>query len=423
MKESCIHVVNARGAAGDEREAFLGETIADIARTASLPLQRSQTLPREAYVDQRYFEHEADKVLSSGWLCVAHVSQLKTPGSFAAVDVLNEPIVVTRDQAGAIHALSRVCPHRGTDILHECFDVAREGVTKRLVCPYHAWSFTLDGKLSACPEMHEAEGFDKADWKLAEIRSEVWQGFVFVNLDGKAPPLAEQYEPFARIVAPWNTADMEVVIELDWTCDFNWKVLCENWMESYHHMGIHHDTLQLTMPARTTWTDVSYPNFIRCHLPFREEEIERVKAERAGGPRLPGFKPIEGLSLEQETEWGLYLGMPTFMFLTMRDRVLWYRVEPISAQRSRVKTMTLVSKEAMQDPGYEEALVTERKMLSDFHSQDMQVNTAVQRGMNSSRAVRGRLSHLEEPVWRIQRYIAARLHDTYPPNEAQARVA
>lgn len=400
------------------RQEFLEPLIADMVETASRPLKRSQTFPRQAYIDQTYFEYESQKVLSSGWLCVAHVSQLNTPGSFLAVDVLNEPLVATRDQAGGIHVLSRACPHRGTDILHEVFEVAREGVAKRLVCPYHAWSFAMDGKLSACPEMQEAEGFDKADWRLAEIRSEVWQGFVFVNLDGQAPALQEQYKEFAQIIGPWNTADMEVVIELDWTCDFNWKVLCENWMESYHHMGIHHDTLQLTMPARTTWTDTSHSHFIRCHLPFREEEIEKVRAEREGGPKLPGFKPIAGLSLEEETEWGLYLGLPSFMFLTMRDRVLWYRVEPLSAGRSRVKTMTLVSRDAIADAGYEQALITERKMLSDFHSQDMQVNTALQSGLNSSHAVRGRLSHLEEPVWRIQRYIAARLQDSYPPSEA-----
>lgn len=395
----------------------------DIVATASLPLAQSRTLPREAYIDESYFSHESQTVLASGWMCVAHVSQLKEAGSYRAVDLLGEPLVVVRDHDGTIRVLSRVCPHRGTDILHACFDKPLSGVARRLACPYHAWTFTLDGKLNTSPEMQQAEGFEKTDWKLAQMNSAIWEGFVFVNLDGNAPPLDGQYEDFRRIVAPWNTAEMEAVIELEWECDFNWKVMVENWMESYHHMGIHHDTLQRTMPARTTWTEPEEPHFIRCHLPFKPDAVAQVAAEREGGARLPGFVPIEGLTLEQECEWGLYLGMPCFMFLTMRDRVLWYYLEPLSAGRCRLKTLTLVSKASLAHPDFAQAIETETKMLSDFHSQDMQVSTAVQRGLNSSHAVRGRLSHLEEPVWLIQRYVAARLQGRYPASHRQASLA
>ena len=398
--------------------------VAEIVATAALPLSQSRTLPREAYVDDSYFRQEAQAVLRSGWMCVAHVSQLPAPGAYRAVDLLGEPMVVVRDEANTVRVLSRVCPHRGTDILHECFNTPREGQAKRLVCPYHAWSFSFDGKLNASPEMHKAEGFNRADWKLGEFRSEVWEGFVFVNMEGNAQPLAEQYEDFRQVIQPWNTADMEVVIELEWECEFNWKVMVENWMESYHHMGIHHDTLQRTMPARTTWTEPEHPHFIRCHLPFKPEFAARIEADRNGGERLPGFSTIEGLTLEQESEWGLFLGHPCFMFLTMRDRVLWYCVEPLSAGLCKLKTLTLVPRGSKSHPYFAAAIESETKMLSDFHSQDMQVSTAVQRGLASGSAVRGRLSHLEEPVWLIQRYLAARLQGRYPlPAEAVTTVS
>jgi phenylpropionate dioxygenase-like ring-hydroxylating dioxygenase large terminal subunit len=397
----------------------LGKIVAGIAAAAAMPLERATTLPRDAYTDEAYFAHEREAVLASGWLCVAHVSQIGEPGRFVAVEAAGEPLVVTRDAANQIHVLSRVCPHRGTDILHAAFERPREGRAKRLICPYHAWSFELDGRLGSCPEMDRAKDFDPAAARLKAVRSEIWHGFVFVNLDGRASPLAEQYAAFGEIIAPWNVEAMQVAIELDWECEFNWKVLCENWMESYHHMGIHHDTLQRTMPARTTWTDLAHPHFIRCHLPFREAETRRVREAREGGTALPGFKALPGLTLEQETEWGLFLGLPTFMFLTMRDRVLWYRVEPLSASRSRLKTMTLVSRDAMTSPGFEEALVSERKMLSDFHREDMQVNTALQIGLGSRYAAQGRLSHLEEPIWHIQRYLAARLAARCPAPDAR----
>jgi phenylpropionate dioxygenase-like ring-hydroxylating dioxygenase large terminal subunit len=98
----------------------------------------------------------------------------------------------------------------------------------------------------------------------------------------------------------------------------------------------------------------------------------------------------------------------------MRDRVLWYRLLPVSAERCRLETMTLVPRASLDDPDFHEIVEAETKMLSDFHTEDMVVNTAVQRGLHSRKVVRGRLSHLEEPVWLIQRYLAARAQATYP---------
>jgi hypothetical protein len=102
------------------------------------------------------------------------------------------------------------------------------------------------------------------------------------------------------------------------------------------------------------------------------------------------------------------------MILTAPDRLLWYRLQPVSAEHCRLQTMTLVTKDAMAAPDYAETLKAETKMLSDFHMEDMVVNKAVQRGLRSRTVVQGRLSHLEEPVWLMQRYIAARLKGGYP---------
>jgi phenylpropionate dioxygenase-like ring-hydroxylating dioxygenase large terminal subunit len=386
----------------------------DVQQAAALPLERAITLPRQAYVDEDYFRHEAETVLEADWLCVAHISQLKGPGSFLTVDLLDEPLMVIRDKVGTPRVLSRVCPHRAMDIMPEGFDYPRKGITKKLICPYHSWVFEFDGRLKACPEMQQVEDFQKSDWKLAEIRSEIWEGFVFVNLSGDAPPLAKQYADFRSIIAPWKAAEMQVVIELEWDCAFNWKVMIENWIESYHHLGIHNQTLQPMMPAKNTWTEPEHPHFIRCHLPFKPKLAEEVKLAALGKAKAAGFTQVPGLSLREQVEWGLYVGYPCFMFLTMRDRLIWYRLQPISADRCKLLTTTLVRPESLQAPGYEETLAAETRMLTDFHREDMVVNTAVQRGLRSSYVVRGRLSRLEAPVWLIQRYLAARFQGHYP---------
>jgi phenylpropionate dioxygenase-like ring-hydroxylating dioxygenase large terminal subunit len=233
-------------------------------------------------------------------------------------------------------------------------------------------------------------------------------------LNGAARPLAEQLATLTPAVAPWRMAELEVVIEQRWDCPFNWKVMVENWMESYHHLGIHHDTLQPMMPAKDTWTEGEQPHFIRSHLPLKPALASELEAARRLGQKLPGFVEIEGLEPEQRAEWGLHLGFPCFMFLVTSDRVIWYRLEPVEAERCLLLTTTLVSKAARAAPDFEERLGPEADMLSGFHLQDMQVCTAVQRGNHSSVQRRGRLSHLEMPVWLIQRYVAARGRGTWP---------
>jgi len=381
---------------------------------AARPLELAATLPREAYTDEDYFAFERRTVLEADWMCVAHVSEVKEPGSFLALDLLGEPLMVVRTRAGDIRVLSRVCAHRAMDIIPDCTGAPQAGSATVLTCPYHRWVYNLDGSLRGCPHMERAAEFDKADWRLAEFRSEVWNGFVFVNIDGQAPPLAAQYAEFAGLVAPWPAADMEVVVRLGWDCDFNWKVMIENWMESYHHIGTHSTTLEPSMPGRNTWADAERPHFIRAHLPFNEALKGELEAAIATGRRQPGFRPVDGLTFDQQAEWGLYLGHPCFMFLTMRDRLLWYRLLPVSAERCRLDTMMLATPDSARDPDYAATLEAETRMLREFHTEDMVVNAAVQRGLRSRRAVRGRLSHLEEPIWLIQRYLAARAQGGYP---------
>ena len=390
-----------------------------IRLAAELPLAQAITLPREVYTDPTYFRYESEAVLKADWLCIAHVSQLKEPGSYVALTLLDEPLMALRGNDGTIRVLSRVCPHRASDIMPENMGFAELGKVNSLVCPYHRWSFDFTGRLRGCAEMHRAEDFEKADWRLPEIRSELWQGFVFVNLDGNAPPLAEQYAEFATLVEPWSMADLEVVIAMDWDCGFNWKVMIENWMESYHHLGTHHKTLHPIMPAQNTWTDPGYSHFVRAHLPFADDLASQIRRADAAGEKLPGFSPVPGLPLERRLEWELYVGSPCFMMLTAPDRVIWYRLQPESAERCRLLTTILVTRESLRQPDYAERLASETQMLREFHVEDMLVNAAVQKGLRSRHAVRGRLSHLEEPIWLIQRYLAARTEGSYPTSAQQ----
>jgi phenylpropionate dioxygenase-like ring-hydroxylating dioxygenase large terminal subunit len=389
----------------------------EIQETADLPLNKARTLPAEAYTSPEFLAWESDQVLGKGWICLAHVSQVPTPGNFLNTEALGELLIVVHGKDGEIRILSRACPHRAMDIMPPGFGYDGHGTaevrdgqpgcghTRLFLCPYHHWSFELDGSLKGCPEMHQAEGFRRDEVGLRRFRCEVWHGFIFLNLSGDAETVATQYSELGRDIEGWDCASMKVVIAKEWDCPFNWKVLVENFMEGYHHLGAHCKTLQTFMPAKHTWTEAERPHSMRVNLPFKEGFAADPSTE---------FEAVPGLDPTQAAQMAVYLGQPSFMMFTGPDRAFWYRIDPITPERSRLLTVCLLHDRAIEDPDYPAKLAVAEKMLVDFHLEDMEVCTAVQRGFYAKGYQRGRLSHLEMPIWLFHRYLAARMRDTWP---------
>lgn len=413
-------------------ELPLERLLAELQRCADLPLEESTTLPPEAYTSEAFYRWEIERVFRPEWLAVAHVSQIPTPGDFLNLDLLGEPLIVVRGKEGSVRVLSRVCPHRGMDIMPPGFgnpgngpaerrgEGPRRGHTRLFLCPYHSWTFELDGGLKACPEMHQAKGFTRVGVGLAEFRSEVWRGFVFVNFSGAAAPLAERLGAMDADLGEWDPAGMKLVIEREWECPFNWKVLVENFMESYHHLGAHAKTLQPLMPAHDTWTEQERAGYVRCHLPFRETLFEGWREMEECGGNPFGFPTIRGISAPKQLESGLFLIHPCFLSFVLPDRVVWYRVEPMGPHRTNLLTTVLVPEASTRHADFAKMVESETKMLIDFHSEDLHMCSAIQRGMTAVGAGQGRLSHLEMPVWLIQRYLAARARGTLPATDRPA---
>lgn len=421
------------GNRGAQPEMSLEDILNQIEEAADLPFEDSITLPAQAYTSQDMFDWEVEHIFRKEWYCLAHVSQVPLVGDFLNIDVLGEPLLVIRDKSNRIHVHSRVCPHRGMDIMPPGFGhdghnpaEARDGHsdcghTRLLLCPYHSWTFELDGDLKACAEMQEARGFKRDEWSLKTFRCEIWNGFIFVNLDGTAPrSVAEQYEGLGKHLARWNLSDMELVFAREWDCPFNWKVLAENFMESYHHAGAHSKTLQPMMPARDTWTEREKPHYIACHLPFKQKLREEILECEARGEQWDTFPPLSSVTGPDRFEWGLFTGFPSFKFLVTADSAIWYRTQPLGPDRIKLLTTMLVPKSTVSHPDFSTMLAKGIEQSVSFHLEDMEVCTAVQRGYYSSGYQRGRLSHLEKPLWLIQRYLAARARGTWPTEDREA---
>jgi phenylpropionate dioxygenase-like ring-hydroxylating dioxygenase large terminal subunit len=415
-----------------QRTAQTPLTLAEIQRgiceAAAKPLNRAITLPSQAYTSEEFFAWETRHLLRAGWQCVAHVSQIPKPGDFLNLDLLGEPLVVVHDKDDKIRLLSRVCPHRAMDIMPEGFgyeghaarahdDQPDCGHTRLFLCPYHAWTFELNGKLKACPEMHHAEEFCRDEFALKPFRAEIWNGFIFVNLDGEAEPLAAGLAEMDADLANFKPGEMKMIISREWDCPFNWKVLVENFMESYHHLGIHHKSLQPMMPARDTWSEKERRHYVRAHLPYKDSVREEYLAFERQGDFSENLPPVPELNEGQKTEWGLFLIHPTMLLATTPDRIIWYRLQPLGPDRLKLLTTTLVPASVTALPRFPELRKKAGEQLVQFHLEDMEVCTAVQRGYYASGWQQGRLSHLEMTVWLFHRYLGARIRDQWPTDE------
>jgi phenylpropionate dioxygenase-like ring-hydroxylating dioxygenase large terminal subunit len=408
----------------------LAEIQRGICEAGAKPLRRAVTLPAQAYTSEEFFGWEMDHLLRGGWQCVAHVSQIPQPGDFLNLDLLGEPLIVVHDKDDAIRLLSRVCPHRAMDIMPEGFGYAGHapqmdagqpgcGHTRLFLCPYHAWTFELDGKLKACPEMQQAEGFCRDEFALKSFRAEIWNGFVFVNLDGRAGPLAPGLTEMDADLSAFALGGMKMIVAREWDCPFNWKALVENFMESYHHLGIHHKSLQPMMPARDTWSEQERRHYVRAHLPFRESVRDEYLAFDRRGDFSENLPPVPGLNEVQKTEWGLFLIHPTMLLATAPDRAIWYRLQPLGPDRLKLMTTVLVPATVTKRANFSLLKQKVEEQLVQFHLEDMEVCTAVQRGYYASGWQQGRLSHLEMPVWLFHRYLAARLQNHWPTDDGK----
>lgn len=376
-----------------------------ILAAAALPRGRSESLPAGAYRDPFFAGFEKREIFSREWISLCHVSQLRQPGDFVRVDLADEPLLVIRGKDGAIRVLSRTCRHRGMDVMPTGFGHPDEGNRRVILCPYHLWSYDLTGKLVGAPEMQHAEGFDRSEVCLHAFRSEVWEGFVFVDLSGMAMPLHDKLADLkSRFLGKWDMGSAELVWSAHWDCPFNWKVLVENFMECYHHLGAHRKTLEPFLPARGCWTEPENPHFSAMHLPLKESMQDEIRLSGVADTAFPVFP---GLSLEDCVEWSIYLVYPNGLFFHAPDRFYWYRILPTGPESSALVTTMFVHPSATEAPGYRETLEREIQAGIDFHLEDMEMCTATQRGLASAGYFPGRLSHLEETIWQFQRWIAA----------------
>lgn len=345
------------------------------------------------YVDPGTFARETARIFHREWLCIGRAEEVARPGDYVSIDVAGEPLVMVRDLAGALRVHSRVCRHRAMPV------VEGAGNARAFVCPYHHWSYGLDGRLAGAPEMDHTPGFDRAACRLPGPRVELWNGFVYVNFDADAPPLAPRLAGLAAFLAPWKLDDMVVVRSYEFELGWNWKVMCENFIEAYHHLGAHRLSLEPFLPTRLVSVADSDGPYSIVHMGHAGAAQETAEAKKPLA--LP---PIAGLDPASKTRSSLVHVFPCHLLSPEADRLEYYVVLPLAADRLRVRKVFAVPRATLADPSHEAALrdLTSRHLA--YRIEDVAINDGVMKGAGSRYAQPAWLSHLERPLWAFRRW-------------------
>ncbi len=214
------------------------------------------TLPSSWYRSERIFALEKERIFCREWICAGREEELLDPGSHRVLEVLGESILLARNRRGELHAFYNVCRHRGARLCRSRSPAAPSQppvggglVQGRITCPYHQWTYDLDGRLVAAPHLMAHPGFNKDDYGLYPVGVETWGGFIFLHLTPHlATPLKEQLGPIAARIARYPLADLRIGRSMEYSVAANWKVICENYNECYHCAGVHPELCAL-VPA------------------------------------------------------------------------------------------------------------------------------------------------------------------------------
>lgn len=359
-----------------------------LSELKQLPEAQARTMPPAYYTSEAFLDLEREEIFRKEWVCLGHKAEISKPGDFFTIEIVGEQLLVTHGEDGKIRVLSNVCRHRANIVANG------RGNKKRHVCSYHAWSYSADGSLANAPLMSKSPAFDKSKCSLPEFATEVWQDFIFVNLDGKAAPLAPRLEEFLPNIKNYHAVGRhhQFVGEEEWKT--NWKCLVENFMEGYHLSVAHAKTLHPITPTA---------------LCKKMPTPEGMTAYTSGyDPKVPERGPYhEDLTAAERRYSVLFSVFPNVTISIVPNVTLYLIVRPIDADTVGVKWGLAGN---IDDPNHPD-VIRYRDLCFAFNAEDREQLEGVQKGLKTRHFKSGPLApaDFEGTIWDFYQYVASKL--------------
>ena len=363
--------------------------VSELAENVATPFENAQAMPVSAYTSEEFLALEQSEIFSRSWLCAGRADALKRAGDYMTIEIAGEPIIVLRDREGELRALSNVCRHRMSVLLEG------RGNVRTITCPYHAWTYSLDGSLRGAPAMEKNDSFCKNDVSLPAIRCEEWLGWIMVTLDPDLPSVAESLADVDTLVGYLNMGDYVQTFSEEHRWNTNWKILAENFMESYHLPMCHAGTIGGASKLQDMVCPEGFPGFNYHHI-LKDDSVPLALAHRSN-------TVLEG---DQRRRTWLLAIYPSLM-ITLTPGYFWYlSLLPDGPGGVKIIYGGGMSPEFMNDPKAEEHFAALKGLLDHVNEEDRGCTERVWKGLQSKFAKPGALSHLERPNYEFATWIS-----------------
>jgi Rieske 2Fe-2S family protein len=365
-------------------------------------------LPAEAYFDPRHYERELQRIWHRNWIYVCRSAELSTQRAFRTFELGDQKILLVRDDDGSLKGFHNTCRHRGALLCRESKGFLR---TAALVCPYHAWTYNLNGDLLRTSSKAHAQGFDVADYPLYQVKVHEWSGFIFVALSDDPPAFERLFDtPLSRLDA-WPLQDLVLAHTLEKTVNSNWKIFWENYNECLHCPSVH-PRLSGLVPIYgrglleerddPRWSDHQAESDPKYKGGLREGAATWSNDGRVTGKEFPG------LSAEDRRLGAVYMtGLPSMFIVGHVDYVRVVRLLPLGPERTQMRVEYLFSPATLASPDFDMRNVVDFTNL--VMTEDADVCELNQRGLHAGPHVRGVVMPEEYVIRQFHEWVAAEL--------------
>ena len=359
-------------------------------RRALAPFGSSRMLPRGSYLDDAVLAWEREHFFG-GWQCVGRSGDV-APGGMHAQSVGEYGVLLTRDQEGVLHGFENACRHRG----HELLPCGSSQEARAIVCPYHAWSYRLDGSLIGAPGHHDVE-LDKSTLGLKAVEVREWHGWIFLDRTGRGGKFQEHIGELEDVVARYGAADLVTPVSHEYDVAANWKVIIENYQECYHCAMIHPELCRVSPPESGDNVELD-GDWVGGWMELRESAQTMSLDGRSGGTAIARLD-------EHEKRTVMYVAvLPNLLISLHPDYVMTHLLTPLAPDRTRIRCSWAFPAEVANAEGFDPAYAVDFWDLTN--RQDWAACESVQRGMKAPQFEPGPLAPSEDGVYQFVTYVA-----------------
>lgn len=330
----------------------------------------AKTLATDWYCSPEIFAQERERIFGCEWLCVGREETIPNSGDFYTVERAGESLIVTRDPNGLVHAFFNVCRHRGSRMC----EATSGHFQGSIQCPYHAWTYGLDGALNAARNMAEVPGFDRAAYPLHEAGVALWEGFVFVNLAGDATKFEHTFGALIERFSRWSIAKLQTARSITYQLACNWKLVFLNYSECYH-CPLVHPQLDKLSPSDSGRNDLWEGPVLGGYSELRQHASALTTTGRSSRPPLGG---VGGAELDRVYYYTIF---PSLLLSLHPDYVMVHYLKPLAPDRTEVVCAFLFDPRTIARPDFDPSDAVEFWDLTN--RQDWHVNQLMQLGMQS----------------------------------------